>query len=215
MDKEWQEEANISRQELPAEDRGPAEEPEAAVPAEEPGKGKNDPARELYFTLQSLVTVLVALILTFTFVGRLILVSGDSMVPTLLDGELLVVRSIAYQPKQGDVVILSQEGFHGGEAIVKRVIATGGQTVSIDYEAGTVCVDGELLDESYIKEAMEQQFYQTITYVEVPEGHIFVMGDNRNASDDSRNPSLGVVDQRLILGEAVMIVYPFRQFKFL
>ena len=211
MDKQWQEEENIPQQELPAVDDAPEEAPESQ-PEEKP---KTDPAKELYYTLHSLVAVLVTLILAFTFVGRLILVSGDSMVPTLLDGELLIVRSIAYQPQQGDIVILSEEGFHGGEAIVKRVIATGGQTVNIDYDTGTVYVDGEPLDEPYIKELMQQQFYQTITYMEVPEGHIFVMGDNRNDSDDSRNPSLGVVDQRLVLGEALMIVYPFSQIKFL
>ena len=213
MDMEQQEQLNCTEEVgMPAEE--PANLPEQPE-TENAGKEKSSLAQEFYFTLSSLATVLVALVLTFTFVGRLILVSGDSMVPTLLDGELLIVRSIAYEPKQGDIVILAEEGFHGGEAIVKRVIATGGQTVFIDYTTGTVYVDDVALDEPYIKELMYQQFYQSITYMEVPEGHIFVMGDNRNDSDDSRNPTLGVVDERRVLGEAILVIFPFREFKIL
>lgn len=171
------------------------------------------PQAEVYFTMQSLVGVLVALVLVFTFIGRLILVDGDSMVPTLLDGEMMVVRSIGYTPARDDIVVLAKEGFHDGEAIVKRIIAVGGQTVDIDYGSCTVYVDGVALEEDYIKEYMLQQPWQTTTHVTVPEGSIFVMGDNRNSSDDSRNPLLGAVDTRLVIGEAVLVVFPFSQFQ--
>lgn len=164
---------------------------------------------EAYYTIKSLVGVLVVLVLVFTFVGRLIVVDGASMEPTLWHGEMLLVRSGGYKPEGGDIVILAKEGFHNGDAIVKRVIATGGQTVEIDYAKSTVYVDGKALDEPYIKEYMVQFPYQTISSITVPEGSIFVMGDNRNNSDDSRNPDLGVVDARLILGEAVLVLFPF------
>ena len=171
--------------------------------------------QEVYFTMKSLVGVLVVLVLVFTFVGRLIVVDGASMEPTLLDREMLVVRSIGYAPKQGDIVVLAKDGFHNGDAIVKRVIATENQRVEIDYGAAEVRVDGVPLDEPYIKEFMIQQYYQTITDIVVPEGSIFVMGDNRNNSDDSRDEALGTVDARLVLGKAVFILFPFNQIKVL
>ena len=159
--------------------------------------------------------LLAVLVLVFTFVGRLIVVDGASMEPTLLDREMLVVRSIGYTPKQGDIVVLAKDGFHNGDAIVKRVIATGGQEVEINYGANQVRVDGVVLDEPYIKEFMFQQYYQTISSIKVPEGSIFVMGDNRNNSDDSRDEALGAVDARLVLGKAVLILFPFKQIKVL
>lgn len=182
---------------------------------EEPELEKEESKKELYYTARSLVSVLVVLVLVFTFVGRLILVKGASMEPTLLDGEMLVVRSIGYTPAEGDIVILAKDSFHDGDAIVKRVIATGGQSVEIDYASSTVYVDGVALDEPYIKEYMKQQYYQDITSVTVPEGSIFVMGDNRNNSDDSRDSTLGVVDERLVLGEALLVIFPFNKIKLL
>jgi len=92
--------------------------------------------------------------------------------------------------------------------IVKRVIATEGQTVSIDYAAGTVAVDGTVVEEGYLLEPMEQKSWQTITELTVPEGSVFVLGDNRNVSNDSRNPSLGPVDKRYILGQALAVLFP-------
>ena len=171
--------------------------------------------RETYFTMKSLVGVLAVMVLVFTFVGRLIVVDGASMEPTLLDREMLVVRSIGYTPEQGDIVVLAKDGFHNGDAIVKRVIATGNQEVEIDYGMGEVRVDGVPLDEPYIKEYMIQQYYQTITNITVPEGSIFVMGDNRNNSDDSRDVALGTVDARFVLGKAILILFPLGQIKVL
>ena len=169
---------------------------------------------DLYFWLQALVMVLVALILIFTFVGRIIGVDGDSMYPTLHNGDLLLLQSVGYEPKQGDVVVLTKEFDTSEGPIVKRVIATGGQHVVIDYDAGTVTVDGEVLDEPYInpEEVMRQPGGETLTDVVVPEGSIFVMGDNRNHSSDSRNVTLGTVDERYVLGRALWIILPFDHF---
>ena len=169
---------------------------------------------DLYFWLQALVMALVSLILVFTFVGRIIGVDGQSMVPTLHHRDMLLLQSIGYTPKQGDVVVLTKEFATVDQPIVKRVIATGGQTVDIDYATGTVTVDGVVLDEPYIDERMQVPVsqHETITHVTVPEGSIFVMGDNRNHSSDSRDERLGTVDERYVLGRALWVLLPFRSF---
>lgn len=178
-------------------------------PEEEPGSFKLD----LYFWTQALVMALVALILTFTLVGRVIGVVGNSMVPTLHWNDLLLLQSIGYTPEQGDVVVLRKESFMA-EPIVKRVIATGGQHVSIDYSTSTVTVDGVALDEPYINEWMGYpiDMEMTISDVVVPEGSIFVMGDNRNHSSDSRHQRLGTVDERYVLGKVLCVIFPFSSF---
>ena len=165
---------------------------------------------DLYFWLQALVMALVGLILIFTFVGRIIGVDGESMMPTLHNRDMLLLQSIGYSPEQGDVVVLSTKNFRNGSPIVKRIIAVGGQTVDIDYDTNTVYVDGVALDEPYILETMRALPESFATHVEVPEGSIFVMGDNRNNSTDSRSPELGVVDQRCVLGKALFILLPFQ-----
>ena len=166
---------------------------------------------DLYFWLQALVMALVSLILLFTFVGRVIGVQGSSMVPTLHDKDMLLLQSIGYEPKPGDIVVLTKESFMP-QPIVKRVIAVGGQTVDIDYAAGTVAVDGVALEEDYINEAMYELPPDYATHVEVPEGSIFVMGDNRNKSSDSRDPRLGTVDVRYVLGRARFVLLPVQDF---
>lgn len=177
-------------------------------------EGKEALKVDLYFWLQALVMVLVALILIFTFVGRIIGVVGSSMYPTLHDGDLLLLQSIGYTPKQGDVVVLTKEFDASSGPIVKRVVATGGQHVEIDYGAGTVSVDGVVLDEPYInpEEPVTEPYYQNLTSVDVPEGSIFVMGDNRNHSSDSRDVTLGTVDERYVLGRALWVLMPFQNF---
>ena len=167
---------------------------------------------DLYFWLQALVMVLVALILIFTFIGRIIGVDGSSMYPTLHHGDMLLLQSIGYTPKQGDVVVLTKEFDAADGPIVKRVIAVGGQHVDIDYAAGTVSVDGQVLNEPYINEAMREPYYENLTSVDVPDGSIFVMGDNRNNSSDSRDVTLGTVDERYVLGRALWVLLPFQNF---
>lgn len=165
---------------------------------------------DLYFWLQALVLALVALILLFTFVGRIIGVDGSSMYPTLHHGDMLLLQSVGYEPKQGDVVVLTKAFRDVDGPIVKRVIAVGGQTVDIDYDAGTVAVDGQVLDEPYILEEMlwPSSSHMQETHFEVPEDSIFVMGDNRNGSTDSRHEWLGAIDEDYILGQAVAVLWP-------
>ena len=163
--------------------------------------------REAYELLGGLVLAVSALVLVFLLAGRPFRVEGSSMEPTLLPHELMLVRSVGYTPRQGDMVVLLQSSFRQ-YPIVKRIIATGGQTVEIDYAAGTVTVDGVTLDEPYLNEPMERQGYQTIAELRVPEGCVFVMGDNRNHSDDSRDPDCGAVDERLVLGRVEAVLFP-------
>ena len=165
-------------------------------------------AREAHIWLQTFVVAIVALVLLFVFVARPVMVDGDSMLPTLRDRELMLVRQAGYDPQPGDVVVLRKDFENVTGPIVKRVIAVGGQTVDIDYAAGTVSVDGQVLAEDYILEPMEQQFWQEIDHITVPEGQIFVMGDNRNISNDSRNPALGAVDTRYVLGKTCAVIWP-------
>jgi signal peptidase I len=173
------------------------------------------PGSELYQNVRTLATVLTVLILIFTFVVRVIVVSGPSMENTLLNGDAMLVWSLGYKPKQGDVIVLTQPTYQE-DSIVKRVIATGGQTVDIDYNHNTVTVDGVVLEEDYIKEWMLVPSYGTEnSHVVVPEGHIFVMGDNRNESADSRLPTIGVIDQRCVIGKALMVAFPFSRFTLL
>lgn len=168
---------------------------------------------DLYFWLQALVMALVVLILIFTFVGRIITVDGPSMLPTLHDGDVMLLRSIGYTPEQGDVVVLTKDfDSYVDQPIVKRVIAVGGQTVRIDYDESKVYVDGAALDEPYILESVMYRRSDGIEELTVPEGSVFVLGDNRNNSSDSRHYELGAIDNRYILGEAVMILFPFHDF---
>ena len=177
--------------------------------AEEQKPKEQKPAgRDLYEWTQALVCSVLAVVLLFTFVVRLIGVDGHSMVPTLQDGDrLLVLTSLLDNDYQyGDIVVLRKESFME-EPIVKRVIAVEGQTVDIDFASGVVYVDDQPLEEPYINEP---------TYVEegtqfpltVPEGSIFVMGDNRNHSSDSRSSDLGTVDTRYVIGKAVFLLFP-------
>ena len=158
-----------------------------------------------------MIVALVTIILVFTFVGRITPVVGESMLPTLHEGDVMLIRDIGYtDPQPGDIVVLTKEFDAARGPIVKRIIAVEGQTVDIDYQTGAVYVDGEALDEPYLNEPMEEPWYEDLTSVTVPEGSVFVMGDNRNHSNDSRDVTLGVIDERYVLGRAVCVLLPFQ-----
>ena len=165
--------------------------------------------RDLYEWVQSLVGSVLVVVAIFTFVIRMMGVDGHSMLYTLQHGDrLLVVNSMLYHDyKYGDIVILRKNGVFDDDPIVKRVIAVEGQTVDIDFTEGIVYVDGEALEEDYIREptytAEGTEFPLT-----VPEGSIFVMGDNRNGSSDSRDYRLGTVDTRYVIGKAAFLIFP-------
>lgn len=159
--------------------------------------------------LHDLVFLLTGLLLVFVLLFRMVVVSGPSMRTTLLDGDyLLVLSSTLYQnPKQGDVIVASKDSFKDGEPIVKRVIATAGQKVDIDFELGTVYVDGKALDEPYTLTPTNMQEGTSFPLV-VDEGCLFVMGDNRNESKDSRHPDIGLIDEREVLGKVCLLLIP-------
>lgn len=162
--------------------------------------------------VDSLVFAVVAVVLLFTLLFRTIGVEGSSMEPTLSGGDRLVVSHLFRQPRPGDIVVIIQPESET-PAIIKRIIAVEGQTVDIRFDTGAVFVDGQLLEESYINEPtyMKRDVDFPVT---VPEGCVFVMGDNRNRSLDSRDSSIGMVDKRYILGKAVFRLFPFREIGF-
>lgn len=172
-------------------------------------KRARPPGRELYEWAQALVCSVLTVVVLFTFAVRIIGVSGGSMRETLQNGDLLLVLDgwLCGDYGPGDIVILRKPGFHEGKPIVKRVVAAAGQTVDIDFDAGTVYVDGKAMAEPYIREPTHTD-EGTEFPLTVPEGCIFVMGDNRNESDDSRNPALGAVDTRSVIGRAFFLAVP-------
>jgi signal peptidase I len=184
----------------------------------------------LFDALEMFAWSLAILLLLFTFVLRICRVEGASMENTLYEGENLVLYSLFYQPEQDDIVVfhLTDEEPNLEKMLVKRVIATGGQTVEIDFKNKTITVDGILYEDKHAvlknnADAIIDQYlyfrpdwkYESATdtmTVNVPEGYLFVLGDNRNFSRDSRDSSIMFVDERCVLGKVIVRVAPFMVF---
>ena len=162
---------------------------------------------DLYDWIQSLMVALVICVALFIFVVRVIDVSGSSMFPTLHNGDKMIVSGLFYKPKYGDVVVFKTDSYDPNKALVKRVIATEGQEISIDFDRGVVYIDGTPLEEDYIAELTKNKL-DFIGPQKVPDGCVFCMGDNRNASTDSRKKEIGMVDERMILGRAFYVAFP-------
>ena len=175
--------------------------------AQEPKPVRGQGVLEWY---EALISAALVLVLVFSFFFRIIQVDGSSMVPTLVNGDKLIVWGAGYTPQRGDVVIVDSYTSYG-KPLVKRVIAKGGDTVSIDYATGTVAVNGEVLQEDYIAEPTYLGYDVQFPYT-VPEGTVFVMGDNRNQSLDSRSTYVGCIDERDILGRVLLCFMPFTDF---
>ena len=165
--------------------------------------------KSLLLYLHDLTHLLAVIMVVFLLLFRIVVVSGSSMYNTLWHGDWLLVVSNVFcgDPEYGDIIVASKDSFNDGEPIIKRVIATEGQTVDIDFETGTVRVDGVVLQEDYIYSPTTDDEGMEFPLV-VEENCVFVMGDNRGVSNDSRCPDIGQIDQREILGRAVFLLYP-------
>lgn len=180
--------------------------PSGEIELEEEEKGKVNVAREIFDWAQAIVVAVVIALFIRTFLFTLVSVKGRSMEPTLHDKDSLIVVRAGYEPEAGDVIIFRPEK-HQDTPYVKRVIATEGQEVNINPATGDVYVDGQALEEDYIKEKI-RTMYDVKFPVVVPEDCVFVLGDNRNNSSDSRTSSVGMVKNDSIIGKASVRIWP-------
>lgn len=172
-------------------------------------RGRHAGSGALFEYLETLVFSAAAVVLLCSFVFRMVLVDGKSMVPTLVDHDFLAASHLLYEPQKGDVVVVTQPN-EVAMPLIKRIIATEGDTINIDYEKGAVYLNGALLDERYINDFTRYQPEDALSLpLIVPQGKVFVMGDNRNFSSDSRDGRIGLVDTRYIMGRAVVRLMPF------
>lgn len=175
-------------------------------------------AEEIFDWLDVFATAIITVVIVFSLICRIATVQGESMQNTLFTGDKVVISNLGYTPEQGDIVVVSRNANNSldavaasNEPIIKRVIAVGGQTVNIDFERGVVSVDGVELEEPYTK-TLTTSKYDVEFPIYVPEGYIFVLGDNRNDSMDSRDSRIGdggLVDTRYVLGHAIFRIFPF------
>ena len=196
---------------------------------QQPEQNREDVERsilgDLLDLIESILCSVFLVFLVFTFLFRIATVEGASMVPTLVNGDRLIISELGYTPQQGDVVIINarksyqldsaqqvveSEGLN--KLIVKRNIALGGQKVDIDFNTGTVTVDDQVLQEGYINTLTTRDEGGMQFPVVVPEGYVFVLGDNRDISKDSRHPNVGFVPESEIMGKALLRVFPLDKF---
>ncbi len=179
---------------------------------------ERDPAKGFaagcFECVEELITAFIAVLLLFVFLFRLnIVVVGPSMEPNYREGYRVFVSCLDRNFTTGDVVVVDADGTRLKERIIKRVIATGGQTVDIDFDTGVVSVDGKPLDESaYIRNGITKDRSDVSFPCTVPAGHVFVLGDNRTVSEDSRSSYVGMIDSRFVLGRVLFTLSPFHGF---
>lgn len=196
---------------------------------QQPEQNREDVERsilgDLLDLIESILCSVFLVFLVFTFLFRIATVEGASMVPTLVNGDRLIISELGYTPQQGDVVIINARKSHQldsaqqvveseglNKLIVKRIIALGGQKVDIDFNTGTVTVDDQVLQEGYINTLTTRDEGGMQFPVVVPEGYVFVLGDNRDISKDSRHPNVGFVPESEIMGKALLRVFPLDKF---
>lgn len=171
---------------------------------------------ELFDWLDAIIWAIVIVVIIFTFALRVVGIKGSSMENTLFEGDKVAITHMLYTPQRGDIVVISRNYSNDNtgtgeyaEPIIKRVIATEGQWVDIDFEEGIVYVDGVALEEPYTK--MSTTVEHDVKFpLKVTKGHVFVLGDNRDVSNDSRSTSIGLVDEKYILGKAFYRILPFQ-----
>ena len=179
----------------------------------EPVPEKRTLAQTLVDFVSVIASSIVAIMIIFTFVFRIVGVSGPSMMETLQDGDWLIVSAFITEPERGDIVIITQPNAFN-EPIVKRVIAIEGDTIDIDFENATVKINGKIINEPYLGSPTsidEGAWQYPIT---LKEGQVFVMGDNRMHSSDSRSPDIGLIEEHYILGQVLMRFSPITEIKF-
>ena len=180
-------------------------EPDTSSKKKRSGDGKLN----VFEVFQAIISALVVITILFTFVFRVVNVDGSSMKPTLQNKDKVVVSTVGYEPERGDIVVISStDGLK--DPIVKRIIAVGGDTVDINFTTGVVTVNGT--EEDYSNELTSQQFDIAFP-ITVPEGTVFVLGDNRGNSLDSRSTRVGCVDERLIVGKVLFRFFPLGDWK--
>lgn len=173
---------------------------------------KSEGTASVYEWVHSLVFAVAIVVILLTFFVRLVDVSGTSMLQTLQNNDKVIVSNLLYTPKTGDIVVVSK-GAKYAEPIIKRVIATEGQTLSIDFDKESVVVDGVELKEDYIQGHTHKEDGEIPAVI--PKGKVFVLGDNRGVSMDSRSKTIGLIDVKDIIGKADLVVFPFKDFKVL
>lgn len=172
--------------------------------------------KDIFEWLEIAVVCVIFLVLLLTLTFRVVSINGESMENTFYSEEKIIISKLFYTPEYGDVVVISRNMDNSSDEVakaplIKRVVATEGQTVDIDFDKGVVYIDGKALVESYTKTPTNLK-YDIQFPVTVPEGCVFVMGDNRNKSIDSRSSTIGVngmIDERYILGKAIWRIWPF------
>lgn len=174
-------------------------------------KEKKSPWEIVYEWMDSFVFSIILILIVFVFGFRVVGVDGESMMPTLNNMDWLAVQAINSTIERGDIVVITQPNITN-EPLIKRVIAVGGDTLDINFMTGEVKVNGEVIDEPYIMAPTHNQgdFNKPIR---IPEGYLFVMGDNRNESLDSRFDSIGIIDERYVLGVASVRLFPFGEWE--
>ena len=158
----------------------------------------------LYEWVEIITTALIAITLIFTFLFRLVNVDGTSMETTLHDRERLILSCLPYTPERGDIVVISRGA--DDEPLIKRVIGLAGDTVGIDSTSGKVYLNGKILEEPYIHVSTSPELMKG--EVTVPEGMVFVLGDNRGVSLDSRSQVIGPAETKKVLGKVIFRLFP-------
>lgn len=201
-------------------------EEEASAPSQDDGKKKKKARKQsllcdIFDSFETFCHALVLMMILFVFVFRFVTVDGRSMNNTLADQDKLVISNLFYSPSTGDIVVLNAEGVEGlnQHYIIKRIIATGGQDVSINFDTWDVTVDGKTLDESYVNREVGRMRHDSLSGIEgvtfdedgvahftVPKGQVFVMGDNRQHSTDSR--LVGYFEEERIMGRVLLRIAP-------
>lgn len=183
---------------------------------------RKDKRREgIYDWIEVFAAAVTIVVIMLSFIMRIATVRGHSMDDTLSNGQVLIMSDMFYTPKQGDIIVVQQNGGYFESPLVKRVIATGGQKLHIDFANWEVTVDGKVIDEEYVKRgvpgvSMDKEEYYSVynSYfdetgsITIPEGYLFVMGDNRNESSDSRSVYVGLVRENEVLGKVVFSLLP-------